>query len=348
MDKRCVWLSPGDPNQRTGGYLYNQRIVQELDAIGIIVEVIALPGDWPLPSAADRRRCEAVLQALPDVPVVLDGLAFGAFVDVWPQLRQRPVLALVHSPLFRETGTPPARAARLNQLEATALEQATMIVATSAAAADDIQASFSVSGVTVIQPGCDPAPLASPGDRGRLLIAGTVTPRKGYRELIAALKMIADVPWTLRCAGSLYRNPAYVAQVQQEAMSLGERVQWLGELDTASLHDAYQRTDLFILPSFYETYGMVLAEAMTAGLPIISTRGGAIPQTVPASAGVLVEPGDISGLASAIRSVLTDERTRERLSFGSRAAGKRLPDWAQQGAQWKRALQQMSERMFNG
>jgi glycosyltransferase involved in cell wall biosynthesis len=95
---------------------------------------------------------------------------------------------------------------------------------------------------------------------------------------------------------------------------------------------------VFVLPSFYEGYGMVYAEAMVHGLPIIATRAGAIPETVPPGAGLLVPPGDRVALAQALRRVLSDPAFAARLAAGSRAAGARLPDWQKAAEQWERAL----------
>jgi len=97
-----------------------------------------------------------------------------------------------------------------------------------------------------------------------------------------------------------------------------------------------------VLPSFHEGYGMAFAEALAHGLPIIATRAGAIPETVPESAGILVAPGDAAGLASALAQILDDRPLRARLTQGAVAAGAKLPSWDQAVAHWARAI----ERLF--
>ena len=83
---------------------------------------------------------------------------------------------------------------------------------------------------------------------------------------------------------------------------------------------------------------MAYAEAMAHGLPVIATTAGAIPETVPRQAALLVAPGDPAALARALRRVIGQPAVAKRLAAGSRAAGVRLPDWAQATQRWETAF----------
>ena len=83
---------------------------------------------------------------------------------------------------------------------------------------------------------------------------------------------------------------------------------------------------------------MAFAEAMTHGLPIIATTAGAIPDTVPRQAGLLVPAGDAPALARALRRVIAEPALAVRLAAGARAAGGRLPDWRQATKWWEQVL----------
>jgi glycosyltransferase involved in cell wall biosynthesis len=73
---------------------------------------------------------------------------------------------------------------------------------------------------------------------------------------------------------------------------------------------------------------MVLADALARGLPIVSTTAGAIPDTVPSSAGLLVPPGDAEALAGALARAIAEPELRARLAEGARQARAHLPGWA--------------------
>ena len=78
-----------------------------------------------------------------------------------------------------------------------------------------------------------------------------------------------------------------------EETGLAHRVTLAGPADSERLDAFYAAADVFLMPSLYEGYGMVLAEAMARGLPIVCTTGGAAASTVPDAAAIKVPPGDV-------------------------------------------------------
>lgn len=347
MTQACVFLVPGDWNSRTGGYLYDRRIVAELRARAWQVEVLS-PGDgYPFPDAADLARAAQVVGALPDgACVVADGLGFGALPDLAERHAQRLCwVALVHHPLPLETGLTPAQQRHLVESERRALACARGVVVTSAATAQALAAYGVPAGrVDVVEPGTERAPWATgggvvPGALSMLCVA-TLTPRKGHAVLIEALAGLRDRPWVLHCAGSRARDPAEAERVDAlvAQRGLGERIRWHGEVEGAALEALYAQADLFVLPSLHEGYGMALAEALAHGLPIVSTTAGAIVDTVPAEAGMLVPPNDVHALREALRRAMDEPAWRAALAAGARHAAARLPCWADAGARFEQAL----------
>jgi glycosyltransferase involved in cell wall biosynthesis len=172
-----------------------------------------------------------------------------------------------------------------------------------------------------------------------LLAVGAVIPRKGYDVLVSALARLARLRWHLVIAGDGGRSPETLRRLEAEiaAFDLADRISLLGAVSSEQLASLYQRCDLFVLPSRFEGYGMVFAEAIAHGLPVVGTTAGAIPETVPDAAGVLVPPDDVETLAAALRRLIEDPAERERLAAAARAA--RFPSWREQAVAFARLLE---------
>ncbi len=340
---------PGPIDQQTGGYIYDRRMVDGLRAGGWQVDVHSLAGAFPATDDAAGERMAAALAGLPDgARVVVDGLALGGLPGPVRAERDRlRILALVHHPLADETGLDPPRRERFEALEREALAACAGVLVTSGFTARRLEAyRVAPDRVRAVLPGTDPAPLAAgpePGDPPLLLSVGSVTPRKGQRLLAAALARLTALPWRCVCAGSLDREPAYAAEVAALAREAGlaGRLRFAGECGADELDRLYHRASLFVLPSYYEGYGMAFAEALARGLPVVGTTGGAIPHTVPADAGVLVAPGDEDALADALGRLLVEpggaERRGSLAAAALRHAGE-LPDWSESASRFAEAI----------
>ena len=343
---RLHLVVPGRLEQNTGGYRYDARMVDGLRAAGRQVEVHGLEGRFPDVDDTGKDALRDALAGIPaDEPVVLDGLAAGGAPDVIRTLAQdRPVVALVHHLLADETGLEPDVAARFRALEGATLSAVRGVVVTSAfTAARVADLGVAPSRIRVVQPGVDAAPSAhgpGPGAPPTLLCVATVTPRKGHAVLVRALSTLEDRAWRVLCIGSLDRDPDFATEVLDDVRRLGldDRIHFLGEVDAGELDAAYQGASMFVLPSHYEGYGMVLTEAMAHGLPVVATTGGAIPGTVPPSAGLLCPPGDAPALADALASLLDDPARRAALASGARAHAATLPRWEEQARAFGRAV----------
>lgn len=321
------WLSPGDPARRTGGFLYNARMVEELQKLGRTVHVHRIDADWPLPASAPD------LPALPTgARVVADGLLLTgvrAAMTARPDLR---VSALVHSPLWREGGD---RVERLRALEQVALRRCAQVIATSEQTAQEVAADIG-GPVSVVVPGTEPAAPVAPGPGHRLLCPAHLLPRKGHLDLLAALARLADRTWTLTLVGSDTVAPATTRAVQAAADSLGDRVHLRGEVDAAGMDAALHQADLVVLPSHYEAFGMVLTEAVARGLPVLATPAGALPLL--GDAAMAVPAHDPPALAEALAAWLDQPEQRTRRRDAAARVAPTLPRWARQAALLDRIL----------
>jgi glycosyltransferase involved in cell wall biosynthesis len=98
---------------------------------------------------------------------------------------------------------------------------------------------------------------------------------------------------------------ARMLRKQVGILGLHDRVSLNGPLPHEALPDVYMRSDLFILPSEYESYPMVLAEALVHGIPVIAAEAGGIPELVPEGAGLFFHAGNTDSLKEVIRKVIT-------------------------------------------
>jgi glycosyltransferase involved in cell wall biosynthesis len=346
--KAAAFAVPGDIATQTGGYAYDRRIIAELGALGWRAEVLGLGDGFPFPSADTRATAGARLAALPrQHPIVVDGLAFGALPEAAAALRaSHRLIALVHHPLALETGLSAVDRVALRTSERSALACAHHVIATSTTSARLLAADYGVppGRLSVVQPGTDRVAARVRENAGEvvLLAAGAVIPRKGYDVLVAALARLAHLRWRLIIAGDGGRSPETFRQLKADiaALDLADRITLLGAVSSEQLASLYQRCDLFALPSRFEGYGMVFAEAIAHGLPVVGTTAGAIPQTVPAAAGVLVPPDDVEALAAALQRLIEDPAERERLAAAARAA--RFPSWHEQALAFARLLESVA------
>ena len=346
MNMRLAFGVPGDLATPTGGYCYDRRIIRELRHLGWQVDVIDLGDGFPFPSVAQRAKALAMLSAVPaGCPTVLDGLAFGALPEARTLRSRTPLIALVHQPLALDPALDTRQADAFRETERAALAAAARVVVTSEATARIVIADYSVQSqrTSVVRPGNDAVPIAPGSNDGvvRLLSVGSVVPVKGYDLLIAAVATIADVPWRLTIAGDLTRNLAAAARLDADisAHGLGGRVVLLGAVPPERINDLYMVSDVFVLASRFEGYGMALAEAIAHGLPVVSTMAGAIPDTVPAGTGLLVPPDDVVALAQALRRLISDRAERQRLAMNASVAAARLPTWQESGRLFAGAIE---------
>ena len=309
--KRVAFAIPGDLDTPTGGYAYDRRMIAELTRLGWHADVIDIGSEFPRPSASARAAALA---------------------------ENHTLVALVHHPLALESGLSHAEAKALHESERGALGSTRHVIVTGAVTARLLASDYGVAPerITIALPGTDPVQPArrvsaqdSRDGPPALLAVGALVPRKGYDVLIAALAPLAALPWRLTIAGDRTRDEAASAQLDADIAShgLADRIDVLGALPQDRLASLYVGSDLFVLASRFEGYGMAFAEALVHGLPVVGTTAGAVPDTVPPDAGVLVEPDDVKALTRTLRMLIENPKERQWFASGALAAGAALPTW---------------------
>ncbi|NBB91680.1 MAG: glycosyltransferase [Gammaproteobacteria bacterium] len=353
MSESLVFVVPGDPDQRTGGYLYDAAVVRELRRLGWAVDVVGLAGRFPDADDQASRAMAEVLDGLASgARVLIDGLALGGVPDaVRPHAERLELTALIHHPLADETGLGPERREAYLESEARALAACRRVIVTSAFTARRLaQLGLVDRECVVVEPGVSPAPLAGPVSERlkgreptgpeRLLCVASVTPRKGQDVLVRALADLVDRDWHCVLAGSTQRDPVFALRVFRdiEAAGLTDRVDCIGECDADALEAEYSRAGVCLLPSHFEGYGMVVTESLARGLPMITTTGGALAETAPADSCLRVEPDDADALRDALARWLDDGDLRRAMTQCAAARRPSLRDWPTAGREFTAAL----------
>lgn len=311
-------LPAGYATRPSGGNVYGRLLLTGLRGLGrpVVVHEVEEPGGLP-----------RVLSQVPDGSLLLvDGLVGAAAADrLLPQAGRLRLVLLVHM-LF---GTPH---------EVALLRATAAVVATSPWTRRRLveEHGLAPERVRVAVPGADvaaPAP-GTPGG-GELLCVAAVTRAKGQDVLLPALARLRELDWRCTVAGPVDVDPDFVDEVRKQTADLGlaDRVVLTGTLAPEEVAAAYARSDLLVLPSRAETYGMVVSEALGHGVPVVATAVGGVPEALGRAPdgsvpGLLVPPDDPAALAAALRGWLTDPSRRERLRASARARRTRLPTWA--------------------
>ena len=290
-----------DDERVSGGNVYDRRIGAALRARGLDVRMVRVP-------TGGGQDVASAMSALPrDALVLIDGLlAVSASEVLDVQSTRLRIVVLAHMVASALPGM--RNAARTAERERKALNAARRVIATSEWTRSELIARTLAepNRIIVARPGTDAVPAATgSASGGHLLCVGAVVPHKGQDVLVHALAGMADLPgWTCSIVGSPNADPDFAIRIAAAIRSAGltERIKLLGVLTGRRLADEYHAADLVVAPSRAESYGMVLAEAVARGIPVVAARVGGVTEAIAGStAAILTPPNDPVGLRAVLR-----------------------------------------------
>jgi glycosyltransferase involved in cell wall biosynthesis len=339
-------LTLGDPETVTGGYLYHLRVAALAAANGARVRFVSFPDrPFPAPAASGHRVLRTAQRPGTDL-LLLDSIA-AAFLApaLLPHGPRVPLVGMLHQP---PGGIDHGRVRTRVQaaLDRLAYRHARrLIIASEALAAELRGEGFPDRVLRVVPPGRDVAPAAAepPADlrRGRcaaVLSVGNWVARKGLLDLLEAVSRVPADAVTLHLVGETGVDWPYAARVRARlaAPDLADRVVVHGRLPVDGVAAMYAAADVFALASRADPYGTVYGEAMAYGLPVVGWRAGNLPHLARHDVeGLVIPPGDVAGLAVALRRLALDEALRHRLGAAAARRAASFPTW-----------QQTAERLF--
>ncbi len=326
-------LSPEPGHCLSGGHIYNQRIGMELAEKHFRLR--HLPS--PTPAAAALSSCGINENSL----LLLDSLYFEqeewllSLSRVW----KGGLALLVHYLPSTDPGLSEAASAKLRKKEAAALSRAGKIVTTSRYMASVIRDLFPAAPeAVVVRPGVDQrfrdvrksSNGVKNGREVRLLTVANWTEGKNHAFLLPVLHRLNKLPWRWKIIGETEGNGELAKTFQRRARHLGlkERIDIAGPLPPESVPAALADADLFLFPSRFESYGMALAEALSAGVPAVAGRVGGTEEVCHGRKGaLLIDPKDSQEWTDTLGQLLEDKQARSQLTSAARHSPLDFPDW---------------------
>ena len=322
----------------SGGDLYDLQLARALERRGHTLDVLRTPIGFD----ADRwskRLCAGGYDAL-----MQDELGHADYLRLNASLAGRiPSLALVH--VTRARLEPEAQSRTIERAFLSSVDGA-LFVSRQVRRETERLLGLRVPS-QVAHPGCDHLPLSAAhrtaAKRLRFLCAGHVLPHKGQLELIEAFANVR-APYSLAIAGDLARERRYATAVRQAARALGStQLRLLGPLGPAQLARALARTDVFVSASAYESYGIAVAEAQAAGLPVVAWADGGLWEFLTPNVDALrVRLRDTAGLTRALTALCKDPKLVLKLQRGARESARDLPRWDDTAQHCERLLRRVS------
>jgi glycosyltransferase involved in cell wall biosynthesis len=326
---RIAFLTVGDTGRKTGGYLYNARLISGLRERDFEVEEIVACGASPGKQRTAAPRLGSAFDPSGYDAIVVDALArivVYPHLDLWRA--SRPVVALVHELPSVANG----EHGRWRGYEEPLMRANRLVAVSGHGRALLRDRGVETWRIHVVPPGFDGVTRGQRprfrDDLVRVLCVAQWVPRKGILTLVEAWALHERPGAVLELVGEADVDPDYEIRVRAaiEAAPCGSIIV-SGRVDDATLGKAYASADVFVLPSRYEGYGIVYAEALAFGLPIIACDVGPVPELVGGEAAVLIPTNDRDALSAALDLLLDDPTLRSKMSEAAVRRASQLPRW---------------------
>lgn len=291
-------------------------------------------GAFPEPLTFSLRVAGAVRARAAEFDVVHDNQCLG--YGLLGLNRVVPVVATVHHPITIDRELALAAApdrrerARLRRwyaftrMQGRVARRLPRLLTVSEASRGDVCRAFGVPEhrVGIVHNGVDaelfrPLPAISKVPGRIVALVSADLPMKGVVHLVEALaKVRTEREADLVLVGKGAASPRLEAAARKYGVE--DAIHVAGRVDNLELVEHYARAQVAVVPSLYEGFSFPAVQAMSCGVPLVTTTGGALPEVV-GDAALLVPPGDAGALAGAIARLLDDERLRDRAGEAGRA-----------------------------
>lgn len=327
----------------TGGYIYDRILCEYLEARGVTVKIISQPYKrfWGLlRNNFSRKTYQSIIDFEPDI-ILQDCMNFVSLFLLNKKLRRKtkvPLFTIVHL-LQSNLDNSFLMSIIIKKMERKYLESVDGFIFNSHSTK---RAVLLVIGSTlkalVAHPGKDrlnvkldqDITIKSNQKKIMIIFIGNLVHNKGLHLLLKALSQIDTNLWELSVVGDVKINLKYSKSIFKmlTRLNLEDNVKVLGPLTLDNLKKEMITHHILAVPSYYESYGIVYAEAMGAGLPIVASRNGGAQEIVSDTInGFLVTPGDINMIRDSILKLITHRELLAKMSIAALVAYKNMATW---------------------
>ncbi len=351
----------GSINTTSGGYIYDYKLVEYLQSKGMEVRIFSQKKTklGILGNNFSRKMANEILEFSPDV-LLQDEMNFSSLFLLNKKLKKMgtfPIISIVH--LLQANALHHVLAPWfIKKIEKLYLKTVDGFIFNS------IATELAISGIIgkksnsiIAYPGKDRLQLNTVEEcihlkcqnkKLRIIFIGNLLYNKGLHVLLHALSEIDPALWELSIVGNLRVDLAYTRKILKMIvqLKLDANIKLCGLLDVDHLKEELQSQHVLIVPSYYESYGIVYTEAMGAGIPIIASKTGGVPEIVnDAGNGFLITPGDVEMLRECIIKLMQDRDLLKRMSFSALSAYRNFPSWNESMAEIHKFLYQNSANL---
>ncbi|MCK5064060.1 MAG: glycosyltransferase family 4 protein [Candidatus Fermentibacteraceae bacterium] len=338
--RRISFVMLGLKDYSTGGYYFNFKMVEALRQAGHEVDVVHFT---TIPERIRGSRIRTSLHVLkrvlkyrPDLIVISKSYSFMVPIRLLLSVRKYPVLYLVHHLEWHDRSGDVSRARR--SIVRWFLSCGRKIWVNSLSTANDVVSlGIREEKLCIIPPGFERFELA-PGSRiqqpVRILSVGAICPRKDQLTLVKACAGLGNTDFHLLILGDETVDAGYAEAVRREADrdSLRGKVTFMGHISQDDLHRMYNQCHILANLSQWEGYGIAVAEAMWAGLPVVAADAGAVPELITHGVnGFLIPPGNEEECEKYLRELIVNIILREKMSASAHMRAEELFTWVDTG-----------------
>ena len=350
---RILLVIYGNINQISGGYLYDKIVIEYLKKKGDMVDIFEIQPKFYLLSMFDNffnKNLQKILKNNNYDLIIIDELvAPSVFFLILINKNKKKILTLVHHLKISEKINFIFKffaffieKILLNNSEYLVVNSNTTLKICKKLLKNDKKTLVCKPGYKILTKSQKYYQLPSNfKDKVILLSVGNVIKRKNHLFLIECLKEIKNLDWAFIIVGNNNLNKNYTNKILKKIKKykLEKQIIFTGRIEDEYLIDIYQQSNIFVFPSLYEGYGIVLAESLSFGLPFVGFDCGALNEVVFDSfsrnynniskniCGFLLKRNDKKEFNECLKNLISNKELRNKMSNNCEKILQQIPDW---------------------